>query len=117
LLYDDAFWKFQPHVDHIFPQKLFSKKKLAERGIAPAEQEGFLEMSNRLGNLQILTAPENHEKSGTEFDKWIKTRGKGFLERQLIPSNDQLWDVSMFPKFLEAREKLIRKRLQSLFAL
>lgn len=115
LLYDDTFWKFHPHVDHIFPQNLFTKRRMNERGIAPAEQEKLAELSNRLGNLQILTAQENQEKSGAEFAVWIKSRGKGFLDRQLIPATETLWELSSFEAFIDAREKLIRKRLQSLF--
>jgi hypothetical protein len=115
LLYDDAFWKFEPHIDHIFPKKLFSKKEMTERGVPQRDQERLAEASDRLGNLQILTATENKEKSDASFSSWIITRGAGFLERQLIPPDRSLWDISEFEGFLENREKLIRVRLQSLF--
>jgi hypothetical protein len=115
LLYDDAFWKIEPQIDHVFPQKLFTKKAMTERGVPLDRHEALVEVSNRLGNLQILTETENKEKSGTEFSKWIGSRGKSFYERQLIPMDEALWGISKFEKFVSERERLISARLQSLF--
>jgi len=83
----------------------------------PAEKQGALtEIANRLGNLQILTAPENAQKSSNDFSEWIKTRGESFYERQFIPLDETFWEVSEFEKFVSAREALISERLQSLFS-
>ena len=68
-----------------------------------------------LGNLELLTAKENEEKSGEEFDTWISTRHSSFIARQLIPDDKNLWKLENFAEFVEAREKLIQKRLESLF--
>jgi hypothetical protein len=103
LLYDDVNWSFDPQVDHIFPQKLF-------RGVAKRDDG----LQNRLGNLEILTAKENQEKSGTPFDEWITSRDHSFLKRQLIPPDKHLWSVASFDAFVTEREALIRQRLKSL---
>lgn len=115
LLYPDNNWSVDPHVDHIFPRKLFSKKHMNERGIPADEQEKLSELLHSIGNLELLNAKENEEKSGQEFEKWITTRHDSFIVRHLIPSDQKLWKLENFEKFVEAREALIRQRLESLF--
>jgi len=116
LLYPDNSWALDPHVDHIFPRKLFSKKYMNERGIPVEEQEKLSVLLHSIGNLELLTAKENEEKSGQEFEKWIATRHDSFVERHLIPTDRKLWKLENFEKFVEAREALIRERLEALFA-
>lgn len=115
LLYPDNSWSVDPHVDHIFPKKLFSKKHMNERGIPAEEQEKLSELLHSVGNLELLSAKENEEKSGQEFEKWITTRHDSFITRHLIPADQKLWKLEKFEKFVEAREVLIRQRLESLF--
>jgi uncharacterized protein with ParB-like and HNH nuclease domain len=116
LLYPDNSWALDPHVDHIFPRKLFSKKYMNERGIPVEEQEKLSVLLHSIANLELLTAKENEEKSGQEFEKWIATRHDSFVERHLIPGDRKLWKLENFEKFVETREALIRERLESLFA-
>lgn len=71
-------------------------------------------LANRLGNLQLLLGRENLEKSNIPFAQWIQTRDDEFLRRHLIPKNRAFWDVTELPKFVEAREELIRERLRGL---
>ena len=115
LLYPDNNWSVDPHVDHIFPRRLFSKKYMNERGIPADEQEKLSELLHSIGNLELLNAKENEEKSGQEFEKWITTRHGSFIARHFIPSDQKLWKLENFEKFVEAREALIRQRLESLF--
>jgi uncharacterized protein with ParB-like and HNH nuclease domain len=115
LLYPDNSWALDPHVDHIFPRKLFSKKYLNERGIPVEEQDTLSELLHSTANLELLTAKENEEKSGQEFEKWIATRHNSFVVRHLIPTDRKLWKLENFEKFIETREALIRERLESLF--
>jgi uncharacterized protein with ParB-like and HNH nuclease domain len=115
LLYDDNSWSVDPHEDHIFPKTLFTKKKLIERGITPERQERFQELMHSLGNLELLTAKENEEKSSQQFETWISTRHGSFKARQFIPDDKKLWKLENFAEFVEAREKLITKRFESLF--
>lgn len=115
LLYPDNHWSIDPHIDHIFPRKLFSKKHMNEREILADEQEKLSELLHSIGNLELLNAKENEEKSGQEFGKWITTRHDSFIARHLIPSDQKLWKLENFEKFVEAREALIRQRFESLF--
>jgi hypothetical protein len=70
---------------------------------------------NRIGNLELLVPKENLHKSGSEFDKWIRSRDESFLERHLIPRDESLWSVENFEQFVAARERLIREKLVFLF--
>lgn len=115
LLYDDNSWSIDPHEDHIFPKRLFTKKNLTERGISPERQMRFQELNHSLANLELLTAKENQEKSGQEFETWISTRHSNFRTRQFIPDDEELWKLENFAEFVEAREELIQKRFESLF--
>jgi uncharacterized protein with ParB-like and HNH nuclease domain len=115
LLYPDDSWAADPHVDHIFPRKLLSKKHMNERGIPADEQEKLSELLHSIGNLELLNAKENEEKSGQEFEKWITTRHDSFITRHLITPDQKLWKLENFEEFVEAREALIRQRLESLF--
>ena len=115
LLYQDQNWAFDPHVDHIFPKKLFTKKSMNERGVSPDLQGKYQDWVHRIGNLELLSAKENEEKSSEDFEQWIRTRHDSFLERQLIPKDRNLWKLGNFENFLAKREELIRARFESLF--
>jgi hypothetical protein len=66
---------------------------------------------DRVGNLQLLLAQENLEKSNQDFQSWLKTRDASFRRRHLIPEDDGLLQFEEFEEFVLAREKLIRERL------
>jgi hypothetical protein len=61
--------------------------------------------------LTLLTAQENREKSGKEFDEWIHTREPAFLDRHFIPRDEELWKPEAFRQFVEERARLVRDRL------
>jgi len=115
LLYDAHNWgSTKHHIDHIIPRSLADRKALMALNLPETRIELILNSLNRVGNLQLLLGRENLEKSNTRFGHWIQTRDSEFLDRHLIPNMPALWDVSMLPEFVEAREKLIRQRLRRL---
>lgn len=114
VLYDEHNWGTTLyHIDHIIPRSLCSRKELQGRGLPEAKIEEILECVDRLGNLQLLLARENSEKSNLAFGVWIRTRDGGFLERHLIQPEPHLWCPEALPEFVKAREKLIRRRMAS----
>jgi len=116
LLYDDNAWGTMVyHQDHIFPQSLFRKKRLAAAGLTDVQQAQYLELSNNIANLQFLLAPENIGKSDDTIDHWLTTRDAGFRARHLLPAADDLLRFERFPEFIEARQELIKQRLKALF--
>jgi uncharacterized protein with ParB-like and HNH nuclease domain len=112
LLYDTTTWgSSKHHIDHIIPRSLADRKILMGMNLSETRIQAILESVNRLGNLQLLLGRENLEKSNIPFAQWIQTRDAEFLERQMIPRNQALWEVTALPEFVKAREQLIRQRI------
>jgi len=117
LLYDDNNWGTMTyHLDHIFPRASFSPERMVEAGIDPGKHGRYTDLMNRVGNLELLLAHENEEKTAKPFGQWITTRDSSFRRRHLIPDDDALLRIENFEAFVEAREALIGKRLRDLFA-
>jgi uncharacterized protein with ParB-like and HNH nuclease domain len=106
------------HQDHIFPKKLFTAKRLKKRGIADDDIEFYLDNYNYLANIQLLEGVPNQEKSGTDFDVWIKEKypnkddRKAYMKRNYIPDIDL--SLENFKEFIEEREKLIVSAFKNL---
>ncbi|MCD4714563.1 MAG: hypothetical protein K8R73_14865, partial [Clostridiales bacterium] len=99
------------HQDHIFPKKLFTTKRLKKRGIDEDDIEFYLDSYNCLANLQLLEGVPNQEKSGTDFEVWIKEKypnkkdRKAYMKRNYIPDVDL--SLANFEEFITKREELI----------
>ena len=116
LLYDYNGWATtQHHQDHIFPRSLFRTEQPDFSRLSADQQARYLELMNSFGNLELLTAEENLEKSNKDFQTWLRTRDADFRRRHLIPSDDALLPFDRFKEFVTAREELIRQRLRQLF--
>nr|WP_231564702.1 DUF1524 domain-containing protein [Paracoccus halophilus] len=112
LLYPGIDWHGSNwHVDHIIPQAEANKSILRGRNLPEHRINEILAAANRLGNLQLMRADENIEKSSIPFRSWITGRDHEFNNRNMIPMRPDLWDVTMLPEFVDEREKLIRQRL------
>jgi len=116
LLYDENGWGTMAYQkDHIFPQAAFTIKSLKANGIDGARLAHYQERQHCLGNLNLMLASENQGKSDVQFEKWLESRDKTFNAKHLIPEDRTLYSLDRFEDFLEAREKLIGKRLESIF--
>ncbi len=89
-----------PEQDHIF-----SRSELKKAGIP---EDKF----NSIYNIRYIGSTENKTKSNTPFQEWTQSIGsnKAELQKHLIPSGE--WSIANFDGFLEARKRLIEKRLQ-----
>lgn len=113
---DDSWRGRLNHVDHVFPSNQLTKKSLREHGVADNARVDELNLwKDLLGNLQLLTAKENLEKSDKPFQDWMATRDKSFYRTHAIPEDPSLFAVDRFGDFVEAREKLLCDRLVELF--
>ncbi len=118
MLYPTLKYEQYFHIDHIFPQAMFTKKALGKLGISTEEWNNWLEHKNDLGNLQLLEGKINQNKSDKEFEAWLReTHSKpGDLEHykrlHLIPEHDL--SLKKYPEFLSKRTELIRRRLSEL---
>lgn len=116
ILYDDNNWGVKTfHQDHIFPQAMFNLSAMEESGFSSDDWYRYSLLKNKIGNLELLLDHENQEKLNKPFDQWISTRGSTFKSRHLIPDNSELWKFERFEDFVTERERLIRKRLETLF--
>lgn len=113
LLYDNLDWGgTQYHVDHIIPQSHAERRNLMSMNISEHRIRDILASVNRIGNLQLLPAGENLEKSGRSFETWAMGRDAHYLHRHCIPGDADDWYVPKLPEFVAAREKLMMVTLQ-----
>ena len=115
LLYEDLDWGGTHfHVDHIIPKTHADRRSLMGKNIPEQRIKEILASVNRLGNLQLLPASENLEKSDVPFDAWMQARDRHYCERHFIPNRIDLRHVNALPEFVAAREKLIGQHLTRL---
>lgn len=107
------------HVDHIYPQALFSRKKqLANAGYTPEDIEKAKWMHNMLPNLQLLPSRINREKSDLMPLEWLKNtfteeQAKSLSKTQFLEkvSNDPKDFFSFYQNRRESLRELIAKKL------
>ena len=106
------------HQDHIFPKKLFTRKRLLKKGIDESKIDFYLEKYNCLANLQLLEGIPNQEKSGKEFKDWIKEKypekndRKSYMKTHYVP--DVELSLENFEGFIKERERLITSAFKML---
>jgi len=114
LKYDQHF-----HMDHIFPRSMFTDTEFSKLGIPLDEKHRWMGYRDSIANLQLLQGLPNQEKSDQEFEAWLQNTQsqpadlEHYRKSHLIPDVDLTF--TNFPSFVEAREKLIKKKLMNLF--
>ncbi len=118
LLYSDYLWGITTHQqDHIFPKSRFSVEDPVFRTLSPERQRDYLEMRDRLANLELLDEQENREKLAKPFDEWIQSRDNSFSRRHIIPQQPELYAFECFEEFIAEREHLLAQRLRETLAI
>lgn len=116
VLYPWADMKNHFHIDHMYPKSKFTHKQLKKHGLTDEEIEFALKNYNYLGNLQLLEAIPNIEKSNCDFDTWLHSTIpmeslQDYKLKHLIPTDMDL-TYTNFQKFLSEREDLIVDKLK-----
>jgi hypothetical protein len=107
LLYDDRNWgTIQFSIDHLFARDSFKR----------GTPEQWKELRDDFANLSLIIGDENSGKQSQPLDVWLATRSPEYLKRHLIPSDPALWKLEKFEDFIIERRKLLRARLQQVFA-
>lgn len=117
--YHPAFEDNAPQIDHIFPQSLLRKVKMAspETGRMSVVRYKY-EQRDQLANCMLLTAQENgaggkcDTPPGEWFAKRVKEVGETYLDMHLIPKDKSLWQLERFEDFISARRQLIAKKFK-----
>lgn len=116
MLYDNSNWlNYRYQKDHLFSIDLFKEEKLFSLGIPENKIESFINASDRMPNLALLSRDEFNEKSQMDFSIWIQTRDDEFFSRHLLPTKLDLYKIENFLDFIEHREELIANHLKTLF--
>jgi hypothetical protein len=94
----------QCDVHHIFPRELLKGQEY---------EAGWI---NNLGNLTFIDNEENKSLGDTPPEEYLAkfVAQRGILDRHMIPSDPKLWKLENFPKFLNARLKLIWQKVAEL---
>jgi len=103
--------KERKHVDHIYPQTTFTKKKLSTLGFSADQQKWMTLAMNELPNLELLTPPENQSKSGKLPLSWLETEYPDSGPRDAIRALHHLGDIT---DSLEEFEKFFKERRSNL---
>lgn len=107
LLYDERNWgTIDFSIDHLFSRDSFKKPT----------PDHLKELRDDFGNLALVIGDENAGKKALPLGDWLATRKPEYLRRHFIPTDQLLWEIKNFEQFLIERRKLIRARLQSVFA-
>lgn len=103
------------HVDHVYPQGLFSKTSLKSLDLSEDEAEKLKYMSNCLPNLQLLEGTINNEKRAKMPMEWYETLWPDAAARtahlQAQGISFLVDDLSKFSLFYDDRKKTLRSRI------
>jgi len=100
------------HIDHIYPESIFNKKKLKSYGITEnAVQERYLSKYNSFPNLQLIDGQKNIDKSKKLPEDWFNSEDfnenrERYHKQHFIPQDFEL-TVNNFESFIEARRELL----------
>jgi hypothetical protein len=116
LLFDHVDTRNQFHVDHVFPQALLDPKRLRELGIPQDRAATLLERRDRFANLQLLSGPENIDKSASPPDDWaarVYTTPDTLVNYLTLNELTELpHDVDQFLDFFELRRAAMAGRIR-----
>lgn len=91
-------------VDHLVAQHNIS----VHFGRDYAKKEG-----QSIANLTLVNANDNGSKGNISLKNWLCDKDANYLEKHLIPTNKELWEIDKYSEFIAERAKLMRKKLLS----
>jgi hypothetical protein len=119
LIYPSLDFRNTFHQDHIYPKSLFTRGKLLKAGVEEDKIDAFIQRVNRIGNIQLLEAIPNIEKSASPFDLWINEKYNTqqeidtYKEKHFISKLSPIGFLD-FLDFFEKRENVIKEELSRL---
>lgn len=123
MLYPSINFQAEVHVDHVFPQSLFYRTKLAKAGVSQDEIQNYIDLMNGIPNLQLLPGSVNVQKQDVLPSEWLHGLMPGSDEQSAAARDSYkalhdmhgLPDTMLgFPDFYEARKSRMRDRLRGL---
>lgn len=110
--YDDNL----PQVDHIFPQSLLKQQKVTSPDTGRLVMKYREDSRNQLANCMLLSREENGGggKSDIPPADWFAEKDADYLQKHLIPTDKNLWQLSRYEDFIVARKALLLERFREL---
>ena len=107
------------HVDHIYPQAAFTRRKLEKLGISEDDVPALIAVAQEIPNLQLLTPAENVSKKDRMPSAWLQAAYPDDSHRAAVQAFHHFGPVAEgldgFSEFIEDRRnalaKVIRTRL------
>ncbi|MCX7420905.1 MAG: DUF262 domain-containing HNH endonuclease family protein [Planctomycetia bacterium] len=106
-----------PQVDHIFPQSLLRTVRMENPQTGRRDLLKYRDAErNQLANCMLLSREENGAggKSDTPPAIWFAKNDSAYLQKHLIPTDPELWQLDRFEDFIAERKKLIREKFKTL---
>ena len=108
----------QFHLDHIFPRARFTENKLRAADVVNDKIERFIQLRDRLANLQLLDGAANIEKRTKMPSDWLSETQREDSGRHAYQERHLLGDVPMtmagFIDFYDARRARLKARIGEL---
>ncbi len=103
-----------PQIDHIFPQSALKRIKVVNPETGRNVMKYTSGLRDQLANCMLLSREENGAggKSDTLPEDWFSDKDVAYLEKHLIPSDPDLWEMDRFEDFVEERKKLLADRFK-----
>lgn len=105
------------HVDHIYPQTLFTKAKLEKLGFAADEIGQMIVAAKEVPNLQLLDAAENESKGGRMPEEWLASAFPDVTHRAAVQAFHQFGPLGDglrgFNEFIESRKEALAVTIRS----
>lgn len=101
------------HIDHLHPQKFFTKKNIMKIENFNDEQKIFYMNTNHwnsISNLHLLNDSLNLSKSDQSLEDWIKNNNCGFKNKDLLIDDSISLSFTYFEDFYKARRKALKQR-------
>ena len=102
--------KYQIEMDHIFP---FSRLK--DKGYGRDNRVKY-SLAQEFTNRALLTQVANRSKAAMDAALYLADVAKNFpkaLDLQCIPTDQELWQISNYEKFLEVRRALLASHINA----
>lgn len=95
------------HSHHIFPQSILYKE-----GSYSSDNHLHKQKVNEIANRAFLSQDSNLSLSDSKPSKYLPTveeKYPGALQKQFVPLNPALWDLSQYEEFLQDRREMIAR--------
>jgi uncharacterized protein with ParB-like and HNH nuclease domain len=106
-----------PQIDHIFPQSALRRERKQNPVTGRWDLMKYKQTErNQIGNCMLLTAEENGPggKSDKSPEEWFSDRDYEYLNMHLIPTDEELWKIENYDRFIEERNNLILEKFKSI---